>query len=264
MFSGITKRNTEPVVYGVTAKGPADLAGLLPGDEFVSLDGIATPTFISVLKYVRDKPDQKITAVVKRKGEQKTFIVVPERDKVPTPVLDDNFEATEELKIQGKLQMMPGKHLEKLSFSQSLSEAIALPYKMVQGLIGIVLVPSQFEDKMGGPMTILTATAGAVKEGVEVVILLSGLLSISLGILNLLPFPPFDGGQMMIAAAEMFRRGRRLGFKVQEKLFGAGTVLVLLLIVGVFWVDIKRFFFTDQGVQPIIKTIDSEAAASKK
>ncbi len=263
-FSGVNKADNVPVISSISTNGPADKAGLLPGDKIVSLDSNPTPTFISVLKYVRDRPGQKIEVVYERKGELKFTFVIPEKDKTATVVLDDKFEPTEELKIQGKLQMLPGTHLEKLPFGDSFSRAVSLPLKMVQGLIGIALAPSQFDQKMGGPMTILDATAGAVKYGIPGVLELSGLLTISLGILNLLPFPPFDGGQMMIALAEMFRRGRRLGFKVQEKLFGAGTVLVLLLIVGVFWVDIKRYFFTKQDPPKVMKTLETESAASKK
>ncbi len=166
--------------------------------------------------------------------------------------------------IQGKLQFGPGRHLEKLTFGDAFGRAAELPFKMVMGLIGIALEPSQFEENMGGPLTILKATEGAVKFGLSGVLELSGLLTISLGILNLLPVPPFDGGQMMIAVAEMFRRGRRLGYKVQEKLFGAGSILVLLLIVSVFWVDIKRFFFTDREPTKVTKPLESEADASKK
>jgi regulator of sigma E protease len=95
---------------------------------------------------------------------------------------------------------------------------------------------------MGGPLLIAAVTAGAVSSGLDQVLLLAGILSISLGMLNLImPFPPFDGGQMVIAFVEMFRKGRRLSYKAQELLFGTGTVAAICLFIAVMWADIRRF-----------------------
>ena len=66
------------------------------------------------------------------------------------------------------------------------------------------------------------------------------MLSISVGIFNLLPVPPLDGGQMLVAVAEMLRGGRRLSLKVQGALTAAGLAMVLMLFVSVMIIDVGR------------------------
>jgi regulator of sigma E protease len=66
------------------------------------------------------------------------------------------------------------------------------------------------------------------------------MLSISVGILNLLPFPPLDGGQMSIALAEMLRGGRRLSLQVQSLVITMGMAFVMLLMVSALWLDFRE------------------------
>ncbi len=67
------------------------------------------------------------------------------------------------------------------------------------------------------------------------------MLSISVGIFNLLPVPPLDGGQMLVSIAEILRGSRRLSMQVQTALSGVGLVLVVCLMLGAIFADIKRF-----------------------
>jgi regulator of sigma E protease len=84
-------------------------------------------------------------------------------------------------------------------------------------------------------------TSEAVQDGIGSVIKVAALISISVGIMNLLPIPPLDGGQMVVAFAEMLRGGRRLSMKVQGTVSTVGLGLVMLLIVSAFAADFQRF-----------------------
>jgi len=70
---------------------------------------------------------------------------------------------------------------------------------------------------------------------------LAALLSISVGIFNLLPIYPLDGGQMVVAFVEMLRGGKRLSMRLQELIGTVGFAMVLLLFVSVLIVDVKRW-----------------------
>ena len=70
------------------------------------------------------------------------------------------------------------------------------------------------------------------------------MLSISIGIMNLLPIGMLDGGQMVIAVVEMFRGGRRLSMAAQNAYGGIGFIAIILLMSSVMFVDVKRWFFT--------------------
>src|SRR5262249_7082680 len=116
-----------------------------------------------------------------------------------------------------------------------------------RGLLQLVKQPSSLKDEAGGPLVMVAATNQAVKEGVVQVIILSCLLSISVGIFNLLPFPPLDGGQMVMAFAELIRGGRRLSVQVQQAIMSTGLILVLALVAVVFFFDFQRFTGSPSG-----------------
>lgn len=88
---------------------------------------------------------------------------------------------------------------------------------------------------------IVAATHEATQEGLTHIISLACLLSISVGIFNLLPIPPLDGGQMAMAFAELLRGGRRLSIQVQQTVMSAGVIIVIVLAIFVMFFDVQRF-----------------------
>jgi len=105
----------------------------------------------------------------------------------------------------------------------------------------VIREPKEFKNNVGGPGTMVAVTAQAVQNGFWRVMQIAGLLSISVGIMNLLPAPPLDGGQMLMCVVEMFRRGRRLSIRAQAIASGIGMSFVFALIIGVLVVDVQRF-----------------------
>ena len=83
-------------------------------------------------------------------------------------------------------------------------------------------------------------TSDSVKGGFIKILELAALLSISLGIMNLLPIPPLDGGQMVIAFTELIRGNKRLPMNFQFALHNIGGFLVVLLMLAVFAIDAGR------------------------
>ncbi|MEJ5170169.1 MAG: site-2 protease family protein, partial [Fimbriimonadales bacterium] len=122
---------------------------------------------------------------------------------------------------------------------------------MVSGLLGIVRQPSRASEEVGGPGTIAMFAFEATKEGIVGILALAAGLSISLGIMNLLPIPPLDGGQMLVAFVEMLRRGQRLSIQVQNLVANVGFVLVLLLVFSVLAVDVGRIVGRKQATETI-------------
>jgi len=89
-------------------------------------------------------------------------------------------------------------------------------------------------------VTMVTATSNAVQGGFGDVVMIAAIISISVGIFNLLPVVPLDGGQMVVALAEMVRGGRRLSIRLQELVTAVGAALVMILVVCVLGVDLTR------------------------
>jgi regulator of sigma E protease len=252
---GVDKPSQEPVLEMMSKEEPAYVAGIRPGDRVLRLDGQPVQTFFDVVKYVRVRPGQPIKFEVDRKGEELTFTVTPKRGDHPTALRNEDMEPTSVSAIQGTIGASPGIAMTKLSWGEATKNALLLPGKMIDGIIGIIRNPRRFTTDTGGPVTILYVTSGAAAMGISRVLELAGLLSISLGIFNLLPIAPLDGGQMVVALLEMLRRGRRLSMKVQSAIISFGMVLVLTLMIAVFAVDITRFT-SPQKPTPVATTND--------
>lgn len=258
MTVGINKPSNEPVIgdIGKKSESAAADAGLKIGDRIVSIDGKPMSTFYEVIENIRDRNGAPANLVVRRDGNEFPVTVTPKVDKEPTVVIKSNLEFSDEKRIQSKLGAIFGKTRVPQNFPNAVSHAVALPWKMISSLFGVVKEPSKFKDEMGGPVSMVAITAGSAREGIPEVLFFAGALSISLGIFNLLPIAPLDGGQMVVAFAEMLRRGKRLSFKVQNAVTGVGFLLILALIVSVFAADINRFL---PG-----KKEETKAAAEKK
>ncbi|RYG45436.1 RIP metalloprotease [bacterium] len=261
---GSMQSKEEPVIGAVVRDGAAGKAGLKPDDRILALDGKPVARFYDVLTTVREKGGQKIVLTYERNGQRKDVTVVPTLDTAPTPVMDERFEPTTETRVQGKLGLTPMRELKRLSVVQAWSDAWRFPVLTVKGLWTTFTQPSQARENLGGPGTIVAATAAAVNSGFATVIQFAALLSISVGIMNLLPIFPLDGGQMMVAIAEMLRGGKRLSIRVQNLVGTIGFALVVTLFAGVILIDVDRFVFSKFRPKPVEKPIEFDISDKMK
>ncbi|MCB8932815.1 MAG: M50 family metallopeptidase [Fimbriimonadaceae bacterium] len=240
LFLSVPRHPLNEPVLGMVLEGkPAAQAGLQEGDRILSVDGQPVTTWYQLVSSVRDKPDQKLAFVVDRAGKRfETSVKTYVNDK-ETPVLGPDLEPTNERKKQAMIGAAPS--ARRSTVPEAVGEAVVFPFEMAGGMVHAFTSTKRFKEEIGGPISIVTATSEQVQRGVADVILLAGLLSISLGIFNLLPIPGFlDGGQMVVAFMELLRGGRRLSMRTQSYLSGLGFTILVVLIVSVFAVDIGR------------------------
>lgn len=235
-----------PVFGTVGEETPAHVAGLKPGDRVLAINDRPVETFYDMTTIVRGSEGQELQFLVERQGQQQSFTVVPQKETSDSMVLDSRFEPTGDFEKQVKIGVSPLEGKVPLPFNEAVSEALMVPGKAVAGLINLFAKPKNFSKSVGGPATIFTATKYAAQDGIDRVLYLAAIISISVGIFNLLPAPPLDGGQIVIAFAEMLRGGRRLSMRIQEKVAIAGFAAVLTLIAAVLFVDFTRFVFPDR------------------
>lgn len=241
LFSGIERPNQSAVVGAVSKGGPADKAGLKTNDRILSVNGENVDKFFDVIKIVRVSPDRPMTLAVERGGRRLTLTATPELSTEPSPVIGENLLPTKEKRVQAKLGISPATEKVKVSVGEAFSEACLAPARMATGLVGLIRSPVQHKDDVGGIGTLAIVSTEAAKQGFERVLELAGLLSVSLGFMNLLPIPPLDGGQMVVAFIEMLRRGRRLSIRVQNAVSTAGFAFLIVLMFVVMAVDVGRF-----------------------
>lgn len=245
--SGIQEPSKAPVLGKMVPESPALQAGMRSGDKVVRINGANIDTYFDLVKIVRQshhKVDGKEVAIplkfeVLRQGESLTFEVTPKVDEKPTDVINDDFEATGEQLIQTKILAAPTLITKPVSFGSAFQVASMTPVRLVQGLAQTFSKPKDIANNIGGPAAIAEQITEASNQGLVEVVTFAGLLSISLGVMNLLPIVPFDGGQMLVAIAEMIQR-KRLSTKVQSVVNTVGVFFVFALMLLVVTLDISR------------------------
>jgi regulator of sigma E protease len=255
---GVQRIDNTPVISGLRTDSPAGRAGLKPGDRFVAVNGESITTFYDYIVRVRDRGGEEIAVTVERDGEFLNVNMVPEWNEADTEVLDQNLVLTGEFRRQAATGILYplGRVRTPLPVGQAAVEAASWPVRMVNNLYSLVRRPQNFEKSMGGVITMVAMTNFVVRDGLVSVLQFAALLSISIGIFNLLPVTPLDGGQITVALIEMIRGGRRLSMRIQETVASVGMTLVLALMLSALYVDVKRWFFPAQQERHEIQLAD--------
>lgn len=230
----------KPVVGSLSVGGAADKAGIKIGDRITSIDGTAITSFDGIRPVIDAGGEKPRQVTVEREGEALTFTLTPQiqegmpkLDKEGNPVLGER----ETRLIIG---VGPDFETKTMSVGEAWSEAWNQPVVLVKGLATLVSRPQAAKDTMGGPVSVAQATQGATSMGAYGILTLMGMLSLSLGIMNLLPIPPLDGGQMVINFIELIRGGKRLSMNLQQLVTNMGVVLMILLMVSATTIDLGR------------------------
>lgn len=227
----------EPMVASVTADSPAAAAGIQPGDRFVSVNGEKVDTFADVQRLVSGRAGDPLTFVMLRNGAEVSMVATPQP-----------MEQEDALGNKIKVAVIG------VVNNQELGQPRLITYGPV-GALGaaveetghIIERTGQFltrfavgrEDKcqLGGPVKIAGMSAQAARMGFDWLVQLVALLSVGIGILNLLPIPPLDGGHLMFYGIEAVIR-RPVSERMMEAVYRTGMLLVLAFMAFVFWNDL--------------------------
>ena len=254
LFLGVARHPLNVPVLGEVLRGQAAAkAGLHAGDTITAINGAPVATWYDLISKVRERPNETLLFAYMRGSTAGEARVTTYVSDVESPVLDKNLEPTDK-KLKHAM-IGAGASLRRSTLGEATVESLGYPVRMMVGFVGIFTSVDRFMDEVGGPIAIVTATNQQVKKGPVDVILLAALLSISLGIFNLLPFPPLDGGQMAVALAELVRGGKRLSIRTQSAIAAIGFTLVGMLVISVFAVDIGRML---KGPDPAAKPAAAE------
>jgi regulator of sigma E protease len=211
---------------------------VLPGDLLVSIDGTPVTTFDDVRRYVSVRPETPITIQIKRKGELLDLPMVPQRTEIT-----DQFGNKMELGIIGILtnQETGNFRLQHFGPIEAVGQGVIESWHIVTGTFNYLanLVTGRMKaDQLGGPIRVAQASGQMATIGVAAVLQLAAVLSVSIGLLNLMPVPVLDGGHLMFYAVEAVR-GKPVGPGAQDIAFRIGFAMVLMLMVFATWNDIS-------------------------
>ena len=228
---------TPPLVTSVMQGSPAAKAGLQAGDHVVNIEGQTIHTWSQMTGIVKESPNRQLKVEVLREEHRVSLTVTPSAEKA---MVNGQSVEVGKIGISGPGRSIMRSSTPLLSLYDGLGAtwgwteltAIGL-YKMVVGDIS--------SKNIGGPLTIAKISGEAAEQGASSVIFLIAILSINLGVLNLLPIPILDGGHLLFFLIEGILR-KPLGERQREVAQQAGLVLLVGVMIFAFWNDLERIF----------------------
>ncbi|HEX8048209.1 RIP metalloprotease RseP [Rhizobium sp.] len=228
----------DPLVATIAQDSPAAGAGITLGDRILSVDGRAIGSIGEVQRYVASRADKTVVLSVQHDGMTRDIKVTPKVAAEP-----DAFGNETEI---GSIGISDGQTPIKLRYQaygplQALSEGVKQTGSIISGTfeyLGNVIGGYMKADQLGGPIRVAQLSGQMATLGFSAVLQFAAILSVSIGLLNLMPVPVLDGGHLMFYAIEAVR-GKPLGARAQDIAFRIGFAMVLSLMVFATWNDIS-------------------------
>lgn len=227
------------VVDSVIAGMPAEHAGLLSGDSVTAIDGKPVRAWNDLLGTVSGAAGRDITLDVVRDGAPVSLHV--------TPVAQQGVDPSTGQRIMvGRIGAYPKERLERepIGLAASALAGARATWTMGTSVIGVVggLFEGSISVKnLGGPVAIARTSVAAAKTGLESLWALIAFLSINLAVLNLLPIPILDGGQVLMTIAESIK-GSPFSVRTRELVMRLGLAAIVALFAVVMFNDLVALF----------------------
>ncbi|MCQ2556480.1 RIP metalloprotease RseP [Ligilactobacillus equi] len=222
---------TTTTLAAVQKDSPAYVAGLKKGDRIVQINQTKIKNWHQLTQKISQSANQELTVTVKRQGHLQKFQVTPKTKEV-------SGQKSVIIGIQSKQKL-----------NSSVSAMIAYGFTAtwatitaVFSALGAMFTQGFSLNDLGGPVAMYSFTSQAAHYGLTSVVSLLALLSVNLGIMNLLPIPALDGGKLVLNIVEAIRR-KPLEEKAELTITLVGVAFLLILMVLVTLNDLHRFFF---------------------
>lgn len=226
LFHGVPVN--EPVLGTVVKGGPADQSGLKEGDRILKIDNRTVDSWQEVVTIISASPGKQMKFLIQREGREITLPVKVGRDPADPKV--------GKIQVSGPVTKSPLQALEygfKTTYQYTALIFTGL-VKLVSGGVGL--------DELSGPLGIAKMTGDFAQQGLETLVRWAAILSINLGLFNLLPLPALDGGRLTFLGVEALR-GKPVDPTKEGMVHFLGFAFLMLLILFVTWNDVQRFFF---------------------
>jgi regulator of sigma E protease len=222
------------VVLGdISLNGPAAKAGLERGDVILKLDGVALEEGIILLDKIKNSVGKEIKITVKRANQEKEFYVIPVG-------VEENGQYVGKMKAQ--ILMQPEMITLQLGLWDGLAKSIERTWdtsKMTVQVLGKMIIGEASLKNITGPLTIADYAGQTMSLGWVQYLSFMALVSISLGVMNLLPIPMLDGGMLVYYLVEVVT-GRAVSKEFMEKASRVGIAILLTLMSIAIFNDVMR------------------------
>ncbi|AFJ01887.1 Membrane-associated zinc metalloprotease [Methylophaga frappieri] len=228
----------KPILGQITPGGAADKAGLKAGDELISSDGEQITDWQSWVEHIQASAGKTLAITVQRESERRQLSVIPTADENGLGRIGVGVDTTNQTlpaSLSSEMRLGPVAAVP-VAFQQTWSfmrNTVVSLWGMVTGQVSA--------DNLGGPVSIAQFAGSSAQQGVVAFIGFLAMISISLGILNLLPIPVLDGGHLLLYLIEWVK-GSPVSETAQLQAQKIGLIVLLLLMSLAFANDLSRLF----------------------
>ncbi|HVN86368.1 MAG TPA: RIP metalloprotease RseP [Candidatus Binatia bacterium] len=233
---GVRIPSDQAKVGGLSPNMPAAAAGLQPGDLVLSVDSQAVNTWDELSQTIRKSGGRTLTLKIQRDGDVREMTVTPK--EVPNKSIfgEDLGTSIYLIGIEPGLEVKNVGVLESVGIAAE--QTVTWAATITMGLIKMVTgkIPSH---EIGGPIEIVRQAGKQAALGIEFLLMFTAVISLNLGILNLLPIPVLDGGHLFFFAIEGVL-GRPIELRYRELAQQVGLFVLIALMLFAFYNDIAR------------------------
>lgn len=227
-----------PVLGQISDGGRAQAAGLQPGDRIVAVGGEPISSWFELVEFIRNAPEQTLQVTIERNGAEQSVSVTPEAKT------QENGESIGFVGAGVEAISWPEEVLRDVSYGPFAAVPVALSETWADTRLTLVAIKKMVTGllsptNLSGPITIARVAEASVSSGFEDFVRFLAYLSVSLGILNLLPVPVLDGGHIVYYTIEALR-GKPLSEQAQAFGLRIGMAMILTLMVFALYNDLMR------------------------
>ena len=233
VYMSVGKQVIPPVIGETIPSMPAASAGFLSGDKVLEIDGIKIRNFNDMRGLVIESPNKSLSFLIERNSREIEINVIPDSQY--------NSELQIDMGVLG-VKSPPLGELKRLGLTDAIGEASSDAFHMsvvILRSLGRAVSGNMQQGEVGGPVRIAEISGTVLNQGFVPFILLTAVISINLGLINLLPVPALDGGHLAFFLLEALR-GRPLPIGFQVIMMRGGVAILLGLTLFLVVNDVVR------------------------
>ena len=213
----------------IAPNSPAQKIGLQTDDKILNINGNEIKSWNDVTNNLRNSNGDKVNIKVQRDKETKEFSVVPQKNEQGNYIIGIGYKAE--------------KNIFK-SIAYAFTSTVDMTKQMVMFIGQLVTgtIPGGFGNSVAGPIGVVGIVSNAAKVGIINLVYIASIISLNLGVFNLLPIPALDGGRLVLLGLEAIRGGKKLDQNKEAMIHMAGFALLMGFMVFVTYKDILRLF----------------------
>ncbi len=238
-YTGVPVNNNDAKLGIVADNSPAQTAGLKVGDKITEVNGQSVTTWTGFVEKIKESNGQELTLKVDRDGSVQEVKVTP-KEEISKNKKGEDVKA---YKVGiGKYQETKRGFVDSIKYG--LQETLhygTLIFTAIINLFASLFTGGFSLNQLGGPVAIYEMSSSAAKSGLVTTLQWTGILSVNLGLMNLIPIPVLDGGRIIFVIYEAIFK-KPINKKAQYYMTITFGLLMVALMLAVTWNDIQRLF----------------------